>query len=330
MTKGLKILPVELIENNGGKLKECILKYVELWNLGEAFAKWVEEANIFCNTLVDRIVTGYPREEAAALCSELGYQDDLLDVAEPFGLWVIESKEDISASFPLDKAGCNVVFTDNLKPYRDRKVRILNGGHTGTVLAGYLAGQDIVRGCMEDKTVRTYMEHLLFDEIVPTVDLPHDEVVAFTNSVIERFENPFIDHSVLAISLNSVSKWKARNLVSFHDHYEAKGSIPKYLTFSFAALMAFYHGTEIVDGALIGKRGEETYRIMDDKDVLEFFASRVGKVDTATLVKDFTSNTKFWGKDLGEYANFNETVTAHLNRIAEVGMRTALEELIGE
>lgn len=333
MTKGLKILPVELIENNGGKLKECILKYVALWNLGEDFAKWVEEANIFCSTLVDRIVTGYPREEATALCEELGYEDELLDVAEPFGLWVIENKEDIApvaAALPLDKAGCNVVFTDNLKPYRDRKVRILNGGHTGTVLAGYLAGCDIVRGCMEDKTVRTYMEHLLFDEIVPTVDLPHEEVVEFTNSVIERFENPFIDHSVLAISLNSVSKWKARNLVSFHDHYVAKGSIPKYLTFSFAALMAFYQGTEIVDGALMGKRGEETYAIRDDKDVLEFFAARVGKVDTATLVKDFTSNTKFWGKDLGEYANFNETVTTHLNKIAEVGMRKALEELIGE
>ena len=329
LSKGLKILPVELIEKNGEKLKECILNYIALWNLGEAFATWVKEANIFCNTLVDRIVTGYPREEAAVLCEELGYQDDLLDVAEPFGLWVIESDKDISESFALDKAGCNVVFTNNLKPYRDRKVRILNGGHTGTVLAGYLAGENIVRGCMEDKTIRTYMEHLLFDEIVPTVDLPHDEVVDFTNSVIERFENPFIDHSVLAISLNSVSKWKARNLVSFHDHYEAKGSIPKYLTFSFAALMAFYNSNKLVEGALIGKRGEEEYRIMDDADVLEFFASRVGKLETAQLVKEFTSHTKFWGKDLGEYKNFNDTVTAHLERIAAMGMRKALEELIG-
>ena len=330
VTKGLKMIPVELIEKNGEKLKECILKYVALWNLGSEFAAWINEANVFCNTLVDRIVTGYPREEAAALCEGFGYQDDLIDVAEPFGLWVIESETDISESFALDKAGCNVVFTNNLKPYRDRKVRILNGGHTGTVLAGFLAGEDIVRGCMEDKTVRTYMEHLLFDEIVPTVDLPHAEVVEFTNSVIERFENPFIDHSVLAISLNSVSKWKARNLVSFHDHYEAKGEIPKYLTFSFAALMAFYNASELVDGALIGKRGEESYRIMDDADVLEFFANNVGKLTTEELVKAFTSNTKFWGKDLGEYANFNETVTAHLENIAAVGMRTALEQLIGE
>lgn len=329
-SKGLIILPVELIEKNGQKLKECVLKFIELWNLGAEFKTWVEEANVFCNTLVDRIVTGYPREEAAALCEEMGYQDDLIDVAEPFGLWVIESDKDISDRFPLDKAGCNVVFTDNLKPYRDRKVRILNGGHTGTVLAGYLAGQDIVRDCMHDTTIRTYMERLLFDEIVPTVDLPHDEVVEFTNSVIERFENPFIDHSVLAISLNSVSKWKARNLVSFHDHYEKHGSIPKYLTFSFAALMAFYMSDNYVDGVLTGKRGEDEYKIMDDADVLEFFGTNVNKVDTAALVKAFTSNTKFWGKDLGEYTHFNETVIAHLEKIAAVGMRKTLEDLIGE
>ena len=329
-SKGLIILPVELIEANGKKLKECVLKLIDLWNLEEGFKTWINEANTFCSTLVDRIVTGYPRGEAQALCTELGYQDDLLDVAEPFGLWVIESDKDISAKLPLDKAGCNVIFTDNLKPYRDRKVRILNGAHTGTVLAGYLAGQDIVRDCMHDTTIRTYMEHLLLDEIVPTVQLPHDEVIAFTNSVVERFENPFIDHSVLAISLNSVSKWKARNLCSFKDHYDKHGEIPKYLTFSFAALMAFYSAGTMVDGELIGKRCNDEYKIMDDAAVLEFFGSRNGKVDTVTLVKEFTSNTKFWGEDLGNFANFNETVISHLEKIASVGMRKTLEELIGE
>lgn len=329
-SKGLIILPVELIEANGKKLKECILKLIDLWNLEEGFKTWIEEANTFCSTLVDRIVTGYPGAEAATLCKEWGYQDELIDVAEPFGLWVIESDKDIASKFPLDKAGCNVVFTDNLKPYRDRKVRILNGAHTGSVLAGYLAGQDIVRDCMHDKTIRGFMEHLLMDEIVPTVQLPHDEVVAFKESVMERFDNPFIDHSLLAISLNSVSKWKARNLCSFEDHFKAHGSIPKYLTFSFAALMAFYNTSERGEGCLIGKRGNDTYQIKDDAAVLDFFAERSGKVDNATLVKDFTSNTAFWGKDLGEFPAFNETVIAHLDRIAEVGMRKALEEVIGE
>lgn len=330
LSKGLIILPVELIEANGKKLKECVLKFIDLWNLGAEFKAWVEEANIFCSTLVDRIVTGYPQNEAVTLCSELGYEDELLDVAEPFGLWVIESDQDISKRLPLDQAGCNVVFTDNLKPYRDRKVRILNGAHTGSVLAGYLAGMDIVRDCMHDHVIRTYMEHLLMDEIVPTVQLPYDEVVAFKESVMERFDNPFIDHSLLAISLNSVSKWRARNLCSFEDYYKAHGTIPKYLTFSFAALMAFYSSNQTGEGCLIGKRGEETYEIKDDAAVLEFFGSRVNVVDTAELVRDFTSNVDFWGKDLSEFKDFNETVIKHLEIIEAVGMRKALEELIGE
>ena len=330
ITKGLKILPVELIENNGKTLKTCVFQYIALWNLEAEFAKWVEEANVFCNTLVDRIVTGYPKEEAVIRWDSLGYEDRLLDVAEPFGLWVIESDKPISHSLPLDKAGCNVIFTDNLKPYRERKVRILNGAHTGTVLAGYLAGADIVRECMQDQTICAYMQKMLLHEIVPTVDLPRDEVVAFMNSVMERFENPFIDHSLLAISLNSVSKWRARNLVSFHDYYEMHGEIPKLLTFSFAALMAFYNTNKLVDGALIGKRGEEEYRIIDDRAVLGFFAARVGKLDTKELVKAFTSNAAFWGKDLGEYQAFNETVTMYLDKITTLGMRKTLMQLIGE
>ncbi|MGL6174173.1 MAG: tagaturonate reductase, partial [Cellulosilyticaceae bacterium] len=241
-TKGLVILPVELIEHNGTKLKECILKYAQLWQLEEGFVNWIENNNIFCNTLVDRIVTGYPKE-AEQIFAEVGYTDKLLVVAEPFGLWVIEGPEEVAKRFPLDQAGMNLVFTDNLKPYRERKVKLLNGAHTGTVLAGFLAGQDIVRGCMEDQTIRTYMEQLMFDEIAPTINLPQDDVKAFAEAVIERFENPFIDHSVLAISLNSVSKWKARILPSMKDYVAANGKLPKVITFSFAALMAFYYSS---------------------------------------------------------------------------------------
>ncbi|MDF2614649.1 MAG: Tagaturonate reductase [Clostridia bacterium] len=329
-SKGLIMLPVELIENNGGKLKDCILNYTKLWNLGEGFEKWICENNVFCNTLVDRIITGYPKDEAEEMFEKLGYRDNLLDTGEPFGLWVIESDKDISSELPLDKAGMNVVFTNNLKPYRDRKVRLLNGAHTGTVLAAYLAGKDIVRECMEDKTIRTYMDKLLFDEIGPTVDLPKDEVEAFTNAVIERFENPFIRHSLLAISLNSVSKWKARILPTFRDSVKNNGSIPKFLTFSFAALMAFYKTDVLEDGALIGKRGEETYKIMDDKEVLDFFAAHVNRVDNNELTNKFASDEKFWGEDLTQYENFAKTVAAHLDAIDANGMRATLEQLIQE
>ena len=185
--KGLIILPVELIENNGGKLKECVLKLIELWNLGDAFKAWVCDNCVFCSTLVDRIVSGYPRDKAAEICEEIGYEDELLDNAEPFALWVIESDKDISAEFPMDKAlegrvGMDVIFTDNQKPYRERKVRILNGAHTSTVLAGYLAGKDIVRDCMNDKDIRGLMEAIIHKEVVPTVKLPTAEAEAFAAS----------------------------------------------------------------------------------------------------------------------------------------------------
>jgi len=326
-SKGLVMLPVELIENNGGKLKDCILNYIKLWNLGETFEKWIQNNNIFCNTLVDRIITGYPKEEEE-MFNKLGYRDHLLDTGEPFALWVIESDKDISSRLPLDKAGMNVVFTNNLKPYRDRKVRLLNGAHTGTVLAAYLAGKDIVRECMEDKLIRKYMEKLLFEEIGPTVQLPKEEVVAFTNSVIERFENPFIRHSLLAIALNSVSKWKARILPSFRDSVKTNGHIPRLLTFSFAALMAFYKTDVLEEGALVGKRGEETYKIMDDKEVLDFFSNNVNRIDNNELVQKFASNQKFWGEDLTQYENFAEEVTIHLNNIQQNGMKATLEKLI--
>ena len=193
--KGLIILPVELIEDNGKKLRECVLTLVDIWNLPPEFKDWVKENNIFCSTLVDRIVTGYPKGEAENICKELGYDDRLIDVGEPFALWIIESERNISAELPLDKIGLPVVFTDNQKPYRERKVRILNGAHTSSVLAGYLYGLDIVRDCMNDEVMGKFIRNVVMDEIVPQVDLPPEEVKNFAYSVFERFENPFIDHS---------------------------------------------------------------------------------------------------------------------------------------
>ncbi len=325
-SKGLVVLPVELIEHNGTKLKECILKYIEIWKLGENFKEWVLKHNTFCNTLVDRIVTGYPRETADKMFESLGYKDNLLDVGEPFGLWVIESEKDIRHKFPMDQIGMDVVFTDNLKPYRDRKVRILNGAHTGTVLAAYLAGEDIVRDCMSDELIRDYMENLL-EEIMPTVDLPKEEVIAFKDAVIERFENPFIDHSVLAISLNSVSKWKARIMPTFKDYVTQRGELPKYITFSFAALMAFYSSKDLQGEALVGKRGEETYKIMDDKHILAFFANHYNKEDVKSFVSKVASNEAFWGEDLASYEGFVDKVSSYLEKIYTKGMRKALENL---
>ena len=311
--KGLIILPVELIEENGKKLKECVLALCDAWNLSAEFKNWVENNNVFCSTLVDRIVTGYPRGYADKVCEELGYEDKLVDIGEPFALWVIESDKDISTELPLDKIGLPVVFTDNHKPYKERKVRVLNGAHTSSVLAGYLYGLDIVRDCMSDKVMGEFIHRIVMDEIVPQVNLPLDEVKEFANSVFERFENPYIDHALLSISLNSVSKWTARVLPSFKDYCKNKNELPKLITFSFAALLAFYSSNNLKEDELYAKRSNgDEYIIHDDKAVLEFFAENTGKADFVELV---CKNLDFWGEDMSLYNNFTEEVTFWYERI---------------
>ncbi len=325
--KGLVILPVELIENNGGKLKQCVLALCRCWGLPQEFASWIEDACIFCSTLVDRIVTGYPADEAQTLCQELGYTDELLDVAEPFGLWVIESQRDISGELPLDRAGLPVVFTHDQKPYRERKVRILNGAHTATVLLGWLSGLDIVRQCMADTVIRGFMEKAL-SEIKPFVKLPQEEVAAFTQAVFERFENPFIRHRVLDISLNSVSKWKARVLPSFREHYGAHGVIPPALTFSFAALLAFYSTDVMEDGVLKASRRDGTaYTVRDDAQVLSFFQRNAG---SSGYVRAVAANTAFWGEDLSRYGGFCEAVEKYVAAISQDARAAAEAFLKGE
>lgn len=304
--KGLIILPVELIENNGEKLKECVLALADIWNLPKEFKYWVKSSNIFCSTLVDRIVTGYPRGYADKVCAELGYEDKLVDIGEPFALWVIESERCIREELPLDKIGLTVVFTDNYKPYKERKVRVLNGAHTSFVLVGYLYGLDIVRDCMRDNIMGEFVRKVVIEEIVPQVNLPLDDVKAFAESVFERFENPFIDHALLSISLNSVSKWKARVLPSFKDYYNKNGSLPKLITFSFAALLAFYSSNDLREDGLYAKRANgDEYVIRDDNTVLEFFAKNSGKVD---FINNICANTDFWGEDLTQYSGFTYTV----------------------
>lgn len=324
--KGLIILPVELIENNGGKLKEYVMALAKTWQLPQAFIHWIDESNVFCSTLVDRIVTGYPRGYVDKIWEELGYEDKLVDIGEPFALWVIESEKDISGELPLDKIGLPVVFTDNQKPYRERKVRVLNGAHTSSVLAGYLYGLDIVRDCMYDDVMGKFIRKVVTEEIVPQVNLPIEEVKAFANSVFERFENPFIDHALLSISLNSVSKWKARVLPSFKDYHQNNGGLPKLITFSFAALLAFYSSNDLREDGLYAKRpnGDE-YVIHDDRAVLEFFAQNSGKPD---FIKNVCKNTAFWGEDLTRYEGFADTVSAWYGKI-QADITGAIKEVLG-
>ena len=246
--KGLILLPCELIDNNGDNLKACVLKYADLWELGDEFKTWVNTENDFCNTLVDRIVTGYPRDEVEELTKQLGYTDNLIDTAEIFHLWVIQGNHE--DELPFNKAGYNIVWTDDVKPYKKRKVRILNGGHTSMVLGAYMYGLNTVGDCMKDKTVSAFLKKCLFDEIVPTLGNSETDI-QFAKDVLERFSNPFIKHQLLSIALNSVSKFQVRVLPTIVEYKEKFGKYPEALTFSMAALIAFYRTDKANDGAEI-------------------------------------------------------------------------------
>lgn len=324
--KGLIIIPCELIEKNGTTLKQCILQFAKLWDLEEGFKDWINEACIFCNTLVDRIVTGYPKDTAKDIWNELGYQDDLLDICEIFGLWVIESDKDIFKELPLDKAKLPVIFTDNQQPYRERKVRILNGAHTSFALASFLAGNDYILESMEDKDIRSFLTCTIFDEIIPTLSLREEELISFANSVLVRFENPYIKHALLSISLNSVSKWNTRCLPSFKGYVKKFGKLPVHLSFSIAALMRFYEGNELTKDSLIGHREGQTYNIMDDSYVLEFFAV-ASKLTTKEFVQAFLSTDKFFGEDMTKYEGLVELVSVYLEDIKQYGMRKAIKRI---
>ena len=326
MSKGLVMLPVELIDDNGLHLRECVLKQIANWNLSDEFKNWVENACIFTSTLVDRIVTGYPRDEAEELCKEFGYQDDLIVTGEPFALWVIETPKDISDELPLPKAGLPVIYTEDHHPYKQRKVRILNGAHTSFVLASYLCGNDIVLQSMNDPMMLKFIKTTIYDEIIPTLTLPKAELEEFADAVLTRFNNPYVKHAHLAISLNSVSKWRARCMPSFLQYIELKKEVPSHLAFSLAALMAFYTGSEIRGKALIGHRDGAEYEIMDDMAVLEFFSANSSK-DAKEFAHAVLSNEDFWGQDLSALPGVEDTIVSYLSSIRENGMRPTMDKL---
>ncbi|MBR5407026.1 MAG: tagaturonate reductase [Lachnospiraceae bacterium] len=323
---GFIILPCELIDRNGDELKKCVERYIKLWELPDDFAGWVKKENVFCSTLVDRIVPGYPKAEAAALCDGLGYADELLDMAEVFAEWVIEGPDHVRGAFPADKAGLPVKFVRNVDPYKKRKVRILNGAHTSMSLAAYLAGKDIVRDCMADKVICAFMNTAVNDEIIPVLrDLDGDEVRKFADAVSSRFANPFIDHELLSIALNSTSKWKARVMPTVLEYHELKKELPVLLTFSFAAYLSFYHsGRELKDGALKGMRDGREFLIKDDPWILEEFL-RLKDSDERELAETIINNEKMWGSRLKDIPGFTKTVISDLKLINDKGMHEAMK-----
>jgi len=325
---GFVVLSCELIANNGKELEKCVLRHAEEWNLGDDFVNWIKKENIFCSTLVDRIVTGYPRNEVDVINQENGYVDNLVDTGEIFGFWVIEAPDSVGKELGLDKCKLPIITVADQSPYKMRKVRILNGAHTSFVMAAYLSGQNIVRDCMHDEVIRSYMEKVIYSEVIPTIPLPEKELKDFASSVVDRFNNPFIDHQLLAICLNSTSKWKARVMPSLFDFVKANKRLPSAITFSFAAYLSFYRKGERMDGdALIARRGEEEYSIKDDQAVLDFFLAHHTD-SNEELVRAILDDTDFFGEELKNLAGFREAVLRNLNLIDDKGMYETMRTLL--
>lgn len=321
--KGFIILPCELIDRNGDKLKEIICQYAKLWNLEKEFIEWINTSNTFCNSLVDRIVPGYPKDTIEEIIEELGYEDNLVDIGEQYYLWVIEGPAWIENELPTGKANLNVKFVNDMSPYRTRKVRILNGAHTALVPVAYLCGLDTVRQSVQHEIIGKYIKELIYEEIFPVIDLPEEELIGFANDVLERFANPFVNHYLMSIALNSISKYETRDLPTLLEYVELKKKLPKKLVFSLAALIKFYKG----------KRGNEDINLSDDKDVLELFKSAWEKYDGTggslrAMVTEILGYEKSWKRNLNEVEGLTDAVTEYLYKIEESGIQEAIKDVM--
>lgn len=324
--KPLVILSCELIDNNGKELEKCVGQYIEQWGLEADFKAWCGECT-FCSTLVDRIVPGRIKDaaEAAKMDEENGYHDELIDVGEVFGVWNIEGPEWLADKLPFKAAGLNCIVVPDVTPYKKRKVRILNGAHTGFVLGAYLAGFDIVRDCMHNEHIKGFMNKMLHEEVIPTLPLDKNDLENFAAAVEDRFNNPFVDHELMSISLNSTSKWKARNMPSFLEYIEKEGKLPTCLTMSLAAYIAFYSTDvqELTDKGLVCKRPKgNTYTCSDDRWALEFYWNHKDDSD-ADLVHAVLTNEQMWDQDLTKIDGVEATVLANLTKIRTEGAEAA-------
>jgi len=320
VAKGIHVIPCELIDKNADNLKRIILQLAKKWNLGEGFINWLNTACTFSNTLVDRIVPGYPRERISEITSELGYEDKQVVEAEHFHLWVIEAPEQLQRELPFPSLGLDVKYVPDMAPYRTRKVRILNGAHTTLVPVAYLYGLDTVRESVEHEVVGKFIKDAIFEEIIPTLDLPKEELEQFANDVIDRFRNPYIKHLLMSISLNSWSKFETRVLPSILEYVKRKGEIPQKLSFSLAATIAFYKG----------KRGEEAINLNDDAPLLELLKSAWAKYDGSDesledVVVEVLGYERNWKMNLNTVEGLTAAVTKHLVNIEKNGMQKAIE-----
>lgn len=320
--RGLAIIPCELIDDNGDELYRCLTELAEINKMDKEFIKWMQTANKFTSTLVDRIVPGYPKNEIEQIQKETGYIDNNVVKGEIFHLWVLKKEAHVQKVLPADSTGLNVIFADDIKPYKQRKVKILNGSHTAMVPVAYLCGIDTVGEAVNDPVIGKFVREFVFEEVNPTIDLPQDQMTAFANSVIERYQNPFIRHELMSIALNSTTKFKTRLLPTLLDYVKIKGELPKRLVFAFAALVTFHKG----------KRGDENIKLADDPQYLakwkELWDGFDG--DYNKLAKEVLGWVEAWDMDMNTiHPDLCSKVATYLYAMNTKGMRAALECFIG-
>ena len=318
-SKGFIILPCELIFLNGKELKKCIYQYIELWQLGDGFKTWFEEAcGVYC-TLVDRIVPGYPKDTIDQIHERIGFSDNLVVKGEIFHLWVIEAPESVAAEFPADKAGLNVLFVPSEAPYHERKVTLLNGPHTVLSPVGYLSGLDTVKECVEDPEVGAFVKKVMYEELMETLNLPKPELQQFADSVVERFVNPYVKHFVTSIMLNSFPKYKTRDLPGLKTYLERKGELPKGLVLGLAGIITYYKG---------GKRGDVEIVPNDDAAIVELLKSLWATGDFRKVAEGVLAAEFIWGEDLNVVPGLTDLLTADLALIQNEGMRAAVKSVL--
>ncbi|MCQ4085647.1 tagaturonate reductase [Saccharibacillus sp. JS10] len=298
---GFTIIPCELIDRNGEKLLEIVQKHAEDWQLGSEFISWLNTDNTFCCSMVDRIVPGYPNQSETELQQRLNYSDKLAVSAEPYMLWVIEGPQEVSQQLPLIQAGLNVIIVPDMTPYRERKVHLLNGPHTAMVPLGLLSGLDTVEEVVNDHTLSAFLQDMIQHELIPMLDLPADELRDYAKDVWDRFRNPYIRHELRSISLNSISKFKARLLPILLSFAQKRSELPARITFAFAALLHSYQSNPS--------------QRQDEAAVLEIFDRATSDGDSSSFVSSILSETALWGLDLNTVPGLAERLRHHLKEL---------------
>lgn len=322
-SKGLIFFTCELIDRNGDMLKKYVLQHAENWKLEAEFINWINTTCCFCNTLVDRIVPGFPKDDIKEIQKEIGFEDNLVVVGEYFHFWVIEAPEWVKAEFPAEKAGLDVKFVKDMTRYREQKVQVLNGCHTGSYAVSFLSGIDTVREAFENLETGEFMRDLVYDEVLPALDGPDTELKSFAKKILERFRNPYIRHQWQSIALNAMSKWETRNLPSLLHYYDTHQMLPQKQVFSLAAMIAYFKGE--VNG--------KYYQVQDDKWIMDFYkeaweACDGRPISIYQLVEKVLKLDKVWKQNLNEVPNLTISVSHYLFLIEQVGMRKAVKAVL--